>query len=94
MSCYRCEGVTRYLCRVEITPPGRLIYTFEFEGMPGHALLNPETFEEHDVKKKLTLTSVFQTVEDCDGMLASGMEEGSTDSMDRLAELLANAIKV
>jgi hypothetical protein len=31
---------------------------------------------------------VFQTVEDRDGMLKSGMEEGVYETMDRLAELL------
>jgi len=33
-------------------------------------------------------TSLFQTVEDRDGMLKSGMQEGWAESMDRLEELL------
>jgi hypothetical protein len=42
----------------------------------------------------MTGRSVYQTVEDRDGMLASGMEEGVFETMDRLAELLAKlAIK-
>lgn len=73
----------------EIVPPERLVYTFEFEGMPGHVLLETVTFEEHDGKTKLTDTSVFQTVEDRDGMLKLGMEEGAAETMDRLAEYLA-----
>ena len=73
----------------EIVAPERLVYTFEFEGMPGHVLLETVTFEEHDGKMKLTDKSVFQTVEDRDGMLQSGMEEGAAESMDRFVELLA-----
>jgi uncharacterized protein YndB with AHSA1/START domain len=72
----------------EIVPPARLVYTFEYEGMPGHVMLETVTFEEHDGRTRLTDTALFETVEDRDGMLESGMEEGATDSMDRLAELL------
>jgi uncharacterized protein YndB with AHSA1/START domain len=73
----------------EVTPPGRLVYTFEFEGMPGHAMLEAVTFEEHDGGTRLTDRIVYQSVEDRDGMLAAGMETGSSESIDRLAELLA-----
>jgi uncharacterized protein YndB with AHSA1/START domain len=81
---YAFNGVYR-----EIVPPGRLAYTFEFEAMPGHELLETVTFEERDGKTTVTVTSLFQTVQDRDGMLKSGMEEGATESMDRLAEVLA-----
>jgi uncharacterized protein YndB with AHSA1/START domain len=74
-----------------IVSPERLVYTFEFEGMPGHVLLETVTFEEDDGKTKLTDRSIFQSVEDRDGMLKSGMEEGAAESLDRLAELLARA---
>jgi uncharacterized protein YndB with AHSA1/START domain len=69
--------------------PERLVYTFEFEGMPGHVLLETVTFEEQDGKTKLTDVSVFQSIEDRDGMISAGMEEGAVESMDRFAELLA-----
>ncbi|MHC1754144.1 MAG: SRPBCC family protein [Methanosarcina sp.] len=72
----------------EIMSPERLIYTFEFEPVPGHVSLETATFEEHDGKTKLTDRSVFQTIEDRDGMLQSGMEEGAVETWDRLAELL------
>jgi uncharacterized protein YndB with AHSA1/START domain len=72
----------------EIIPPERLVYTFEFEGMPGHILVETITFEEHDGKTTLTNTSLFDSIEERDGMLASGMTEGATESMDRLAEYL------
>jgi uncharacterized protein YndB with AHSA1/START domain len=80
---YAFHGIYR-----EIVPPKRLVSTFEFEGMPGHVSLETATFAEKDGKTTLTSTAVFQSVEDRDGMLQSGMEEGATESYDRLAELL------
>ncbi len=75
----------------QIVPPERLVRTFEFEGMPGHVLLETVTLEDLDGKTKVTGRSVFQTVEDRDGMLESGMEGGAAETMDRLSELLAEA---
>jgi uncharacterized protein YndB with AHSA1/START domain len=74
----------------EIVPPERLVYTFEFEGMPGHVSVETVTFEEHDGKTKLTGISLFQMGEDRDVMLKSGMEEGAAETWDRLEEHLAN----
>ena len=73
----------------EVTPDERLIYTFEFEPLAGHVLLETLTFEERDGKTILRDLSVFQSVEDRDGMMAAGMESGAKESMDRLEELLA-----
>ena len=72
----------------EVTAPERLIYTFEFEPMPGHVLLETLTFEERDGKTLLTDVSVFQSVEDRDGMMQAGMESGARESMERLDDLL------
>lgn len=44
--------------------------------------------EEHDGKTTLTATSVFDSVEDRDGMLESGMESGAAETYDRLDEYL------
>ena len=74
----------------EIVPPERLSYTFEFEGMPGHVLVETLTFEEQNGKTKLTVTGLYQSVEDRDGMLQSGMEEGANESYERLVELLGS----
>jgi uncharacterized protein YndB with AHSA1/START domain len=68
--------------------PERIVSTFEFEGMPGHVSLDTVTFEEIGNKTKLTEKTVFLSVEDRDGMMKEGMEEGVLESMDRLAELL------
>lgn len=68
--------------------PDRIVCTFEFEGMAGHVSLDSVTFEEVGGKTKLTEKTVFQSVEDRDGMMREGMEEGVYESMDRLGELL------
>ena len=72
----------------EIVRPEWIVWTFEFEGMSGHVSVDTLTLEEHDGKTTLTATSVFDTVEDRDGMLQSGMESGAAESMDRLDEYL------
>jgi uncharacterized protein YndB with AHSA1/START domain len=72
----------------EIVPPERIVWTFEFEGMPGHVSVETLSLEEHDGKTTLTGTSVFDTMVDRDGMIESGMESGAAESMDRLDEYL------
>jgi uncharacterized protein YndB with AHSA1/START domain len=73
----------------DVTPPERIVQTFEWEGMPGHVLVETATFEDLGGRTKVTATSLFHTPEERDGMLASGMESGLTESHHRLAELLA-----
>jgi uncharacterized protein YndB with AHSA1/START domain len=73
----------------EVTPPERIVQTFEWEGMPGHVVVETATFEDLGGRTKVTATSLFHTSEERDGMLASGMERGLTETHDRLAELLA-----
>ena len=75
----------------EIAAPERVISTFEFEPMAGHVILETVKFEEHDGKTTLTGTYVYQSVEDRDGMLMSGMENGEAETYDRLEELLVKA---
>ena len=72
----------------EIVRPERIVWTFEWEGMPGHVSVQTATFEEHDGKTVLTATVVFDSVEDRDGMLESGMESGASETYDRLDEYL------
>jgi uncharacterized protein YndB with AHSA1/START domain len=68
--------------------PERLVYTFEFEGMPGHIALETVTLANQSGKTLVTDLMVFQSVEDRDGMVQSGMQEGASESLDRIAELL------
>ncbi len=72
----------------EIVPPERIVWTFEYEGMPGHVSVQTLTLVEEDGKTTLTATARFDSVEDRDGMLQSGMEEGTRETWDRLAEYL------
>src|SRR2546430_2472939 len=72
----------------EVVPPERIVDTFEYEGMPGHVLIESATFEEIDGRTKVTQKSVFETVEDLEGMLASGMEDGARETMERFTELV------
>ena len=66
-----------------------IVRTFEFEGVPGHVSLETATFEEQGGRTLLRQNAVFQSVEDRDGMIQSGMEAGVNDSMERLEELIA-----
>lgn len=72
----------------DIVPPERLIETFEWEGMPGHVNFNTATLEEIDGKTRVTNHIVFQSVEDRDGMVGSGMHEGMVEGFERFEELL------
>jgi uncharacterized protein YndB with AHSA1/START domain len=72
----------------EIVRPERIVWTFEYEGMPGHVSVQTLTLVEHDGKTTLMATSVYDTVQDRDGTLKSGMERGAAETMDRLDEYL------
>ena len=72
-----------------VQPPERIVQTFEYEGEPGHVLLETVTFEDLGGRTRITTQTVFQSLRDRDGMVASGMESGVVESMDRLEQLLA-----
>jgi uncharacterized protein YndB with AHSA1/START domain len=72
----------------DIVPPERLVYTFEYEGLPGHIAVETLTFEEADGKTTLTSRMLFETNDERDGVLKSGMENGAAQAMDRLASYL------
>jgi uncharacterized protein YndB with AHSA1/START domain len=81
----------------EVSPPERIIGTFEYEGLPesGHVSLEVTKFEEMPGNRtKLVSQSIYLSVADRDGMLQSGMEEGMNDSYSRLDELLERMKKV
>lgn len=69
--------------------PDAIVQTFEFEGAPGHVCLQTATFAGRGTKTLVRTVSSFQSVEDRDAMVASGMERGARDSGDRLDDLLA-----
>jgi uncharacterized protein YndB with AHSA1/START domain len=70
------------------------VQTFEFEGYPGHVSLDTATFENiGGGRTRLRANAVFQSVEDRDGMLESGMETGLSEGYERLDEVLAEITK-
>ena len=73
----------------EVTPPERIVQTFEWEGLPGHVSVETATFEDLGERTRVVTTSLFHTPEERDGMLASGMERGMNETYARLDELLA-----
>ena len=73
----------------EVTPPDRIVQTFEWEGMPGHVCIETVVFEDLGDRTRVINTSLFHTTEERDGMLSSGMEKGMNEAYQRLDELLA-----
>lgn len=74
----------------EVTPPERLVQTFEWDGMPGYVVINSMTLEDlGDGRTKLVSTSLFHTPEERDGMLNSGMTTGLEQSYRALDAVLA-----
>lgn len=76
----------------EVSPPERIVQTFEWEGLPGHVSVETATFEELGDRTRVTTTSIFHTTAERDGMLASGMEGGLNETYARLDELLARLL--
>ncbi len=85
------EGVHGFEGRYrEVTPQDRLVYTFEWDGMPGHVIVETTTFEDlGDGRTKVVNVSLFHTPEERDGMLNSGMAIGMEESYAALDRLLA-----
>lgn len=76
----------------EVSPPERLVHTFEWDGMPGHVVIWTVTFEDlGDGRTRVVNTSLFHTTEERDGMVSSGMESGMAAAyaaLDRLLDTL------
>ena len=85
------EGVHGFEGRYrEVTPPERIVQTFEWDGMPGHVIVETMVLEDlGDGRTKLVNTSLFHTTEERDGMLQSGMEGGLNESYAALDKVLA-----
>ncbi|MDC3960613.1 SRPBCC family protein [Polyangium jinanense] len=75
----------------EVSPPERLVQTFEWDGMPGYVVIETMTLEDlGDGRTRLVTTSLFHTTEERDGMLSSGMTTGLEESYRALDALLAS----
>src|SRR5256886_12853998 len=73
----------------EVTPPERIVWTFEYEPLAGHVSVETMTLTERDGRTLLTVHDQFSSKEDLDGMVNSGMESGARESYERLDEVLA-----
>jgi uncharacterized protein YndB with AHSA1/START domain len=74
----------------EVTPPERLVQTFEWDGMPGYVSVTTVEFEKAGPERtKVVTTLLFHTTEERDVMLSSGMERGLNESYAALDRLLA-----
>ena len=74
-----------------VAPHTLVIQTFEFEGAPNEVCIDTSRYEDlGDGRTRLTMRSVFPSVEAREMAVQSGMDRGIYDSMDRLAELLAS----
>jgi len=72
----------------EITAPEWFVWTFGFDGMPGPPGLETYSFTEHEGRTRLVSVSHFDSIESRDAAIASGMEKGAAETLDRLEELL------
>jgi uncharacterized protein YndB with AHSA1/START domain len=87
---HSAEGVNGFEGRYrEVTPPERLVQTFEWDGMPGHVAIETVLLEDLGDRTRVVNTTLFHTTEERDGMLNSGMEQGLNQSYAALDRLLA-----
>ena len=82
------QGEVAFSGEIRESSPERIVYTEEFEAMPGHGALVTVTLEERGGKTLLTMRSVYQTQEDRDAVIASGMEWGARLSYLQLDEVI------
>ena len=72
----------------EIDPPHRLQRTEVFEAMPGSSLVTL-IFDEKDGQTTLTVNMLFESKQDRDGCLRSGMDLGVKECFQKIDELIA-----
>mgnify|MGYP006323239537 FL=1 len=74
----------------EIEEPSKIVQTFNFvmEPQPPASLDSVEFVELDDGRTRLIANTTFESKEQRDGMVQSGMEKGMTESFERLEEIL------
>ena len=73
----------------EVRPNERIVQTFTYDGVPDGVSLETAIFEDLGGRTRVTTTSIVDTMESRDAILASGMDVGVTEGYERLDELLA-----
>lgn len=76
-----------------IDPPHKLEQTFVFEPVPDHYAVDTAQFEEVEGGTLIHGQSVHDTLMARDMHVANGMEGGMRESMDRLDEVVAQAVR-
>lgn len=71
----------------EINPPERLVYTEIFEPFPDVESVVTQVLTEERGKTRITVTSLYPSLEVRDMVLKTGMEHGAALSYDRLDEV-------
>ncbi|HEY8301123.1 MAG TPA: SRPBCC family protein [Jatrophihabitans sp.] len=97
----RPGGSYRYVCSTadgaeqgfhgvyhQVVPNQLSIATFEWEGAPDQVCLESVRYDDLGGRTRMTTRSVFPSVQARDMALQTGMQDGMTESMDRLAALL------
>ena len=74
------EGVHGFEGRFrEVTPPERVVQTFEWDGMPGHVIIETAVLEDlGDGRTRLVNTSLFHTPEERTVCSSQEWKTGST----------------
>ncbi|AKH84839.1 hypothetical protein AA958_24450 [Streptomyces sp. CNQ-509] len=72
----------------EVRPAERIVQTFTYEGMPDSVSLETAVFEDLGGRTRLTATSLLDSLESRDGMIASGAETGIREGYERLDAVL------
>jgi uncharacterized protein YndB with AHSA1/START domain len=77
-------------CFHEVRPNELMVQTFTFEGQPDGVALEKLVLEDlGNGRTRLVATSLVDSFEDRDAVIASGMETGIVEGYERLDELLA-----
>jgi uncharacterized protein YndB with AHSA1/START domain len=74
----------------DVTAPVWIVRTWEYEGAPGAVALETVALEDAGGSTRYVAQSVHQSVEARDAIVRVGGPKGGQQSMDRLAEVLAD----
>jgi uncharacterized protein YndB with AHSA1/START domain len=97
----RVGGAYRFVARItdgtehaisgvyrNIAPPERLVFTQRFNDDPNHEALVALQLDERDAKTTMTMTALYRSAEDRQALLDIGVDRGTAESFERLAEHL------
>jgi uncharacterized protein YndB with AHSA1/START domain len=82
------SGEVAFSGEIRESSPERIVYTEEYEAMPGHGGLVTVTLEERGGKTFMTLREVYESKKDRDAVIASGMEWGARLSYLQLDDVI------